>query len=119
MTMKCIVIPADPTQPCRLEYPHTLRDMQNLVGGYIEAVRVDKGRFLHPELPPGVRAGHDVTLYVNEEYRLIENAQYNERASRFYPWAGGILGDAFICGAPTFDGEDRDAPNDLIELLIP
>jgi hypothetical protein len=117
--VRCIVIPADPTQPCRLEDPQTLRDMQALVGGYIEAVRVDRGRPQYPQLPPGVREEYQVTLYVNEEYRFIEGAQYNERASWFYPWAGGILGDAFICGSPTFDGDDTDVPNDLIKLLIP
>ncbi len=95
----CIVIPANVTLPCRLEHISGLTHMQQLVGGHIEAVCVDTGRYNNPQLRPGVRFGHEATMYVNEEFRFFKDLLWNARASRFYPWQGGIWGDAFIPAA--------------------
>jgi hypothetical protein len=116
--MKVVVVPADSTVPCRLAEVSTLEEMQLLVGGYVEAVRVDSGRPQHPTLPPGVRRGHEATLYVNEEFHTVVGLGRNERASQFYPWNEGIWGDAFICGPATDDGHDTDVPASLIGLLV-
>lgn len=120
MGIQCLVIPADSSQDCYLTSVSSLRQMQNLVGGYIEAVRVDTGRWEDPTLLPsgGVRNGHEATLYVNEEFRLSPGVPRNERASRFYPWSGGILGDAFLCGPVDSEGNDTDVSVGVAAKLL-
>lgn len=119
MNFVCVVIPADPDQPCRLETVTSVEQMERLVGGYVEAVRVDAGRLADPSLPVGVRFDHQATLYVNEDAKaFLPHPVKNERASRFYPWNGGIIGDAFIAG-PTVAGEELDVRPDVIVQLVP
>lgn len=113
-----VVIPANLFQPCRLETLSTLEQMQQIVGGYIEAVRVDWGRLFEPELRKGVHVARQATLYVNEEFRYIPDILVNARASLLYPWQGGILGDAFLCGSPTPDGFDTDVPELAREFFL-
>lgn len=113
-----VVIPTNLFQPCRLETLSTLEQMQQIVGGYIEAVRVDWGRLFDPTLPSAVHVARQMTLYVNEEFRYIADISFNARASLLYPWHGGILGDAFLCGPPTPDGFDTDVPEPAREYFL-
>lgn len=116
--VRVLVIPSDPTQDCRVEEVKTLAQMEKLVGGYVEAVRVDVDRPAQPTLPPGVRHDHQATLYVNED-GIAKGLQLNLRASEFYPWGHGICGDAFLCGPVTPGGEDTDVPDEAIDYFIP
>lgn len=110
MGFDVVVIPADDAQPCRLEHIETLEQMQQLVDGWVEAVNVDTGRLTNPELPAGVDHRRLAMLYCNEEYRFRTDLGHNRRASLLYPWAGGIGGDAFVCGPPSPEGDETDVP---------
>lgn len=114
-----LVIPADLGKLCRLEKVTSRAQMQSLVGGgYAEPVRVDSGRYGYPGiLPAGVREDHQAILYVHENFRALPDLPGNHRASEFYPWAGGIRGDAFICGT-TVDGDNCDVPAEVIRSVI-
>lgn len=124
-SFSCLILPADITVPCRLERIPTLAEsgldrMQKLVGGYVEAVRVDWGRLFDPTLPEGVHVSRQATLYVNEEYRFYPDLIFNSRASQLYPWSGGIYGDAFLCGPPDLlNGYDADVPVEAVNFFLP
>lgn len=113
-----LVIPADITKPCSLQIVSTLEEMQKLVGGYIEAVRVDMGRVRDPRLPIGVRFDFAATLYVNEEFRFYPELVENYRASQLYPWSGGIYGDAFLAGPTDMAGNDMPVNKDLVREFL-
>jgi len=119
-----LVIPADIEQECYLQgipkdhLTASLEQMQKLVNGYIELVRVDWGRLSNPDLPPGVHVARQALLYVNEESRFYPEMPHNPRASLLYPWQGGIYGDAFLCGPADPEGYDTDVPREAVEFYL-
>lgn len=117
MSTVVLVLPANLFQEPRLQQVNDLEQMQELVGGYIEPVRVDWGRLTDQTLPTGVHVDRQATLYVNEEYRLIPRMPFNVRATLLYPWSGGILGDAFVAG-PVVEDEDTDVPEEVIQYFL-
>src|SRR5256885_14011498 len=110
MAISAIVIPADPREPIRLEQfaRGDLAAKQRLVGGYIEV-----GRLSSPS----------ALLYRNEEGKP-HGLPPNARATALW-WVHDIrfsghdvvLGDAFVLGPPSTDGESTSAPDDLVQLL--
>lgn len=109
--IKCLVIPADPEQPLRIEEMEAsdLDHMQRLVGGSIEVVNLDN--------PP-------CSLYFNEEgsrHSLNENLRATAILYVGRPAFIGhttLLGDAFITGMPDRQGDDTDAPEEMYQLLF-
>lgn len=83
-------IPADQTQPMEFK---TLKNnwysLGEFLGGYLERVSTD----LMPELHCGCR----MVMAVNENGHL-QHLPLNARASLFYPYSPGIVGDAFMVG---------------------
>ena len=107
-----IVLPIDPNEPIRLEQldQHDLSAYCRLVGGGpIEVANLER-----PE----------ASLYFDEEGKG-KNFPVNARATTLL-WAhnsafrGGdvIVGPAFIVGPVNQHGDDRTAPEDLIDLLL-
>jgi hypothetical protein len=98
MTVKAIVIKRD-----KIIIEQTvdgLREMQSIVEGYIEAVRLKDGS----------------TMWVNKEYRFqFGLGDFNPIASDVAGLGGrqdlmlsGILGDVFITGPPDSEGGETD-----------
>jgi len=88
----------------------SLQDMQAIVEGYIEAVRLRDGS----------------TMWVNEEFRLGQFGpdDFNSIASDVAGLGGrpdllftGILGDVFITGPPDADGYETDATHTAREWV--
>lgn len=98
-----IYIPADADDAVELREFAGLRDYQDAVGGWIEAVDI-------PSL--------DITIYVNEE-GLIRHLPFNSRAS-FLWWhhvpgsrqSSMLVGNAVIVGAPDRNGDSVSVPED-------
>ena len=77
------------------------KDLRYLVGGHVEAVA----------LPDGM------TMYVNEEGKLM-GLPMNGRATLLMPYPGDyIVGVAVIVGSPTEDGEDTGLTPAQLEIL--
>lgn len=101
-------VPADTDQKMEIKVIHNgFQAMQRMVGGYIEIVRTRD----MPELECGCR----LVMVVNEE-GLIHSLPQNPRASIFYPFGAGIVGDAFILGEGPVPDEDGLTELDLFSL---
>jgi len=107
--MRVGLIPANPFEPIRfLDIEEGLKPMQELVGGYIEAVR----------LP-------DIEMYVDEE-GLLKGLPLNIRATLLYRQAVseefrdqvGCVGDAVAFGGVTPGGKTKGLSKKQEELLI-
>jgi Domain of unknown function (DUF3846) len=106
-----IVIPTDSREPVRLEQidRNDLGAYRRLVSGNLEVARLDR--------PPA-------SLYFNEEGKLL-GYPINLRATTLL-WVHNsdfrgrdvIAGPAFIVGAVNRLGDDKTAPEDLIDLLL-
>ncbi len=100
--IRVLVIPAEIYQPIQVrEVDPTLENYQALVGGYIEAVSLQKPY---------------CTLFCNEEGKLM-GLDYNARATEFFWDHQGdaliddyIAGDAFVCGPPNWKGQETSVP---------
>lgn len=83
-------IPADSSVPMELKLiPNTLQAMQQYVGGYIERV--------HTAVMPELACGCPMVMMVNED-GLARQLPFNPRATAYYPYANGIVGDAILMG---------------------
>ena len=90
--MKILIVePGQP--PRRADIPHTLREMQQVVGGYIEII--------HPFDDP-------VALVCDEEGKLK-----GYELNRLIPGVDVIAGTFFVCGIDTEDF--ADLPDDMAE----
>lgn len=110
--LTAIVIPADERQPIRLQEiePHDLNAYRQIVGGYLEAVTLERPA---------------ATLYLNEEGKL-DGLPINPRATAL-AWvhssylrnaADVLVGPVFIVGPPDQNGDDLTAPIELVNLLF-
>lgn len=111
LVITVIVIPADMDQPLRQEQidPGDLNAYRRLVGGSIEAVRLDEPA---------------ASLYLNDEGKL-EQLPVNHRATalvwahnKLYRGQDVIVGDTFLTGPLNKRGDDTTAPDEFIELLV-
>lgn len=107
MSVKSLVIPADPTIPVRVEQQDGYNDLRAAVGGYVEAAPLDRG---------------DISCYINEEGKL-DGLPRNPRADAWWnrntQQVGHLPGDylvgtAVIRGFNPDDGEDTDVPDDVL-----
>lgn len=108
--ISAIVIPAHSGQAPRLQEiaPSDLNARQTLVGGHIEAVNLYE--------PDG-------TLYINEEGKLI-GLRPNPRATALL-WVHNkqlrgsewLAGDAVLVGPPDNEGNDKTAPQELVDII--
>lgn len=79
--------------------PHTLENLQGLVGGLLDVVRA--GNYLPEALANTVLAKYDI--WVNDE-GLIDNLPFNiclnvqELMAKRYDYAGILAGDIFLAG---------------------
>jgi hypothetical protein len=101
MTIKVAIIPADLTKPVEFkEIESNLKNYQQIVGGYIEAVRLREH-------------GQSVAMdfYCNEDFLSMEDPQFNDRASLLYSLSFGtrgyILGDVVCIGGVDQHGNDK------------
>jgi hypothetical protein len=95
MSFDVIVIPANNAEPMRMErMANTLEGMKQIVGGWVEHVRIGDVRQKPPIAFP------DVAMYVNEDGIAMGLSQ-NDRAAILYGvtvHGQGIYGDAIITG---------------------
>ncbi len=111
MSITAIVIPVDPKEPVRIQEidKRDLNAYRDLVGGNIEVINLCQ--------PPA-------SLYFNEEGKL-EEFPVNPRATTLL-WAHNsafrgqdhIVGPAFIVGPVDGRGDDKTAPQALIDLFL-
>jgi hypothetical protein len=107
MMVKALFIPV--SGPARIEEVerNDLRSMQDLVGGYLEAVWL-----------PGAGRAH---LYVNEEGKLNGlpmNVVANTLWHRLTGPSGDVLvGDALVLGG-TAAGNEADCPQWVVDLVL-
>jgi len=101
---KAMIIPADETQPVRFETICDLKDMQAIVGGWIEMVPLTLNL---------AGTQHEVSLFCNEEGKL-QGLPLNRRATQM---AGKNLrpgdylaGDVFLTGVQDENGDETDCP---------
>src|SRR5438874_8994833 len=97
-----IVIPADLTEPIRLEQldEHDLHAYRQLVGGSIEVITLERPQS---------------SMYLNDEGKLME-LPLNQRATTLL-WVHNsafrgqdvIVGPAFVVGPPDREGDDQTA----------
>lgn len=79
--------------------PHTLKNLQTLVGGWLDVVRA--GNYLPETLADTALAKYDI--WVNDE-GLINNLPFNiclnvqELMAKRYDYAGILAGDIFLAG---------------------
>ena len=91
--------------------PHTLENLQGLVGGWLDVVRA--GSYLPDELAHTAIANYDI--WVNDE-GLINQLPFNiclnrhELMAKRYDYAGILAGDIFLAG------HDGDGNTTSIEL---
>ncbi|KQQ96350.1 hypothetical protein ASF72_01425 [Arthrobacter sp. Leaf141] len=103
-TCKALIIPADPSQPARVDsITADLETLQHLVRGNIEAVSGDNWHF-----------------YLNEEGKIL-GLEPNTRAGAMVLQLTGDLQDVY-CGDVVFlgetpDGDEADVPAKLWGLL--
>jgi hypothetical protein len=113
--MKALVIPSEgPLFEVELK-PNddgsSLKQLQELVGGYIQALPL-------PEFIPG---SDHATAYVNEEGKFDPDCKPNMRATDFFVPGIGIFAGDYIAGACVlcgFDpevGENRDVPQAVVD----
>lgn len=105
--VKGIYVPADNSKSLEVRDLEKLEDYQVAVDGWIEAVDVP---------------AFGVTIYVNEE-GLIRRLPFNPRASFlwWYHVPGAhhamLVGDVIIVGTPDENGDNTDAPEEIVDLL--
>lgn len=106
---KCIVIPADESQPITVHNFMDFQDYQSVVEGTFEAIDLEALPF---------------SFFVNDEGKLIGLAQ-NRRATLIW-WSSvpGIIGrdvlhgDVVLIGAPDDEGDTTSLPDDYVDLLM-
>jgi hypothetical protein len=99
--MRVAIIPADDTKPIRFtEIENTLAAKQQIVDGYIEAVR----------LLDNEHGAVAMDFYCNEEFLYREDLEPNMRASALYLFSFGaknvICGDVVCIGGVDAEGND-------------
>lgn len=106
--MKGILISAEPsTRPRVIDVSNGLTDLQGLVGGYIDVVRV----------------GDELSVYINDEGKLI-GLPPNALATMWLSVIGAIFPNDYIAGDAVvlwFDpetGEDRGIPQDKLDGFL-
>jgi hypothetical protein len=111
VAIMAIIIPAITDRQCekREINKHELYDYQQIVGGTVDAVELTN--------PPAA-------IYINDEGK-INNMPPNHRATAVL-WMHNenfrgkdiIIGDVLIIGPPDDVGDDTDAPESLLKLLV-
>lgn len=115
--MKVAIIPADETQPVQFtEIENTLAAKQQIVDGYIEAVRLRDNEY----------GSVAMDYYCNEEGLYREDLEFNRRASALYMLSfsapGYIKGDVVCIGGVDKHGNDMDLTQkqqDRLRILFP
>lgn len=107
--MICLVIPEKgPVREVELTGDGDLKVLQELVGGYIQAV----------PLPAFIQSADRATAYVNEEGKF--SLERNRRATDFMvPGIGLFFGDwvagpLVVCGFDPATGEHAELPADVV-----
>ena len=97
-------IPSDVDITMQLKIiPNNLAGLKSLVDGWIERVST--------ELMPRLSCGCPTVMMVDEE-GLLRGKPDNPRATLLYPWASGIVGDAYLVGEGVVDAPD---PTEIAE----
>jgi hypothetical protein len=103
---RALVIPVEgPITELELRRPDSLRQLQEAVGGYIEAV----------DLPEFIRDSERATCYVNEEGKLT-GLPFNGRATDLLVpgvglfWGDYIAGPMVVCGFNPETGGNTSIP---------
>lgn len=108
---QAIVVPADLSEPIRLEQldKHDAGAFRRIVGGNLEAVQLTEPV---------------ASVYFNEEGKL-QQLPINHRLTmllwmhnKLFRGEDAIMGSGLIVGPPDREGDDQDAPAELIELLF-
>lgn len=97
--MKVLVIESG-KQPVVKEIDNTLKDMQRMVGGYIQAY--------YPWMD-------EVAIICNDEGKIMGLPLNRSIFGEHGELVDIIAGTFFICGAPMDSGKFTDLPEDLIE----
>lgn len=97
--MKVLVIEPG-KQPVAKEIGNTLKDMQRMVGGYIQAY--------YPWMD-------EVAIICNDEGKIMGLPLNRSIFGEHGELVDIIAGTFFICGAPMDSGKFTDLPEDLIE----
>uniref|UniRef100_UPI003F4977B4 DUF3846 domain-containing protein n=1 Tax=Paenarthrobacter ureafaciens TaxID=37931 RepID=UPI003F4977B4 len=102
-TCTALIIPANPTEPARVETTDTgLETLQGLVGGNIEAVSFE-----------------DWHSYLNEEGKILGLAPNRRAGLLILAETGGLsdvyCGDVIVLGE-TSDGGEGNVPESLLDL---
>ncbi|MEV6717282.1 DUF3846 domain-containing protein [Lentzea sp. NPDC051208] len=109
--VQTIVVPADLSEPIRLDQldKHDAGAFRRIVGGSLEAVQL---------------TDPVASVYFNEEGKL-QDLPVNHRLTmllwmhnKLFRGVDAIVGDGLIVGPPDHEGDDQDAPAELIELLF-
>lgn len=111
--VKAIVIPpAGPIQTIELNTTGraavngSLDQLQQLVGGYIQAVPV----------PPFIKGGISATAYINEDGKADAECKPNMRATDFMVPGIGIMPGDYIAGTMVLVGFDAEVGEHLPDL---
>lgn len=112
--MKALLIPIEgPLQDLDLDLNsnESLTTMQQLVGGYIQAI----------PLPSFIDGSAAATCYMDEEGKYKPDQQPNMRATDFLVpgtgllWGDYISGPLLLCGFDPMTGTHRDIPQGVVD----
>lgn len=110
--MKTVVVHPDGTAEAK-ELPENPRTLQQVVGGYLEAVYGAHDEYGKPQ----------VVILVNED-GIPQQLPMNDRATALW-WAidpmvrgtRALFGVAVVCGGPDEEGRLKDVPGEVVEML--
>jgi Domain of unknown function (DUF3846) len=114
--LRALIIPASGEKAWVVDERIDLDYLQNVVGGWIEAVDVEQ------VLTDSGRRSVNATVFVNEEGKL-NGLPVNHRATDLCALAIGgwfhdvIVGDVVVAGQPDDEGETNAVPDALIQIV--
>lgn len=104
-----IKIPADDSQPItHVDIPIQYPKLKEFLGGWVERV--------HTATMPVMECGCHTVLIVDEE-GVMKRLPQNRRATIYYQFAYGILGDAYLVGEGLVTSDDGFPDLDFVGLI--